>query len=117
VDTLQLIALIIVALIILAVIIAYRRKLKVALKFLGLDLDVEAENEPAPTQQTEEPPAAPPAGVDIEGAKSSGGGIYVGSGRTADPAGTGVRITDADVAGDIMVDEGESGDPKADPPA
>lgn len=43
-DTLQLIALIIVALIVLAAIIAYRRKLKVALKFLGINLDVEAEN-------------------------------------------------------------------------
>ena len=115
-DTLFVVALIVVVLLILAVIIAYRHKLAFVLDFFGIKLNVQAENEPA-NIETKSSATPSPAGVDIEGVKSSGGGLYVGSGRTADPAGTGVRIKDADVADDIIVDSGESGDPKAGPPA
>lgn len=89
-DTLQLIALIIVALIVLAVIIAYRRKLKVALKFLGINLDVEAENEAVPTNR--EPPATTPAGVRARNLKSKKG-ILIEEGTAHDPGGTGIGAT------------------------
>lgn len=115
-DILQLIALIVVALIVLAVIIAYRGKLKVALKFLGLDLDVEAENEPAPTQKTEEPPAAPPAGVRARNLKSEKG-ILIEEGTAHDSAGTGIDAEGLEAGDDILIGKGESGDPKVGPPA
>lgn len=106
-DTLQVIALIVVALVIVAVIIAFRGKLALALQFLGLKLDVQAENEPAP-------PAAGPAGVSVRKTESSEGGLLIEEGRSV--TGTGIEVEEVKVKKDLIIGKGESG-PKAPPPA
>jgi len=110
VDTYQLIALIVIALIILAVIIAFRKKIVLALEFLGIKLNVEAENEP---EQPPEPPA-PPAGVSVEEVEAEGG-LLVDEGHS--DTGPGVAVKKSKFGDDVIIGKGHSGSPKADPPA
>lgn len=107
-DTLQLIALIVVALVILAVIIAFRHKLVLALKFLGIDLKVEAANEARPET------SPPSAGVRVTDVRSTSGGLLVEEGRSE--SGPGIEVERVQTKDDIVIGKGESG-PKADPPA
>jgi hypothetical protein len=108
-SNLQVIALIIVALVILAVIIAYRKKLVLMLRFFGINLSVEAENEP------QQRAAAPPAGVRLKDAKASEGGLLIEEGRSE--TGTGIDVEGVEVKDDIVIGKGGSGTPKTDPPA
>lgn len=113
-DTLSVIALIVIALVILAVIIAFRQKISLTLKGLGFDLGLSGENPaPQPPLQAITPP--PAAGVDVEGLKSRKGGIVIEEGRSQ--TGPGIKARDVNADGDILIGKGESGDPKAPPPA
>ncbi|MBN1992560.1 MAG: hypothetical protein JW953_07620 [Anaerolineae bacterium] len=107
-DTLQVIALIIIALVILAVIIAFRQRLGLSLKFLGLDVQVEAENEGRPPQAQTQPP--PPAGVRVKDAKATAGGLLIEEGQSAQ--GTGIDVEGVEVKDDIVIGKGQSGSPK-----
>jgi hypothetical protein len=123
-DTLSVITLIVIALVILAVIIAFRKRISLTLKGLGFDLGVEAENykpesTPAKPAQPAPPPAAPaqPAGVRAEGLEAAED-IYIEEGRTADSTGVGIEAKELKAKkGSILIGKGESGDPKANPPA
>jgi hypothetical protein len=110
-DLLQVIALIIVALLILAMIVAYQKRLVVALKFLGINLGVEAENEAG------QKPGVAPAGVRARQIKSTEGGILIEAGIAHDASGTGIEVAEFEAKGDIIIGGGESGDPKGQPPA
>lgn len=111
-DTLTVIALIVVALIILAIVIRFRQRLILGLRFFGIGLNVEAED------RTQPGPPATPAGVRVEDAESSEGGLLIEEGRTQDPGGTGVEVKRTKTKDDIIIGKGESGDPKkAEPPA
>jgi hypothetical protein len=123
-DTLSVIALIVIALIILAVIIAFRKKISLTLKAWGIDLGLQAENykpEPAPAkpaQPAPPPPASPqPAGVRAEGLEAAQD-IYIEEGRAADSTGVGIEAKELKAKkGSILIGKGESGGPKATPPA
>jgi hypothetical protein len=120
-DTLSVIALIIIALIILAVIIAFRQKISLTLKAWGIDLGLKAENyqpdhpKDKPTQLA--PPPPQPAGTRLENIESTGGGIYAEGGHAHDPTGVGLEAKNVKAKGDVIFGQGESGDPKANPPA
>jgi hypothetical protein len=111
-DTLQVVALIVIALVILAVIIRYRRKLAFVLEFFGIKLDVRAEDQAGP-----KPAPPPPAGVRARDLTSGEGGIYVEGGHAHHPGGIGADLANLDAKGDIIIGKSESGDPKARPPA
>lgn len=122
-DTLSVVALIVIALIILAVIIAFRKKISLTLKAWGIDLGLQAENyKPEQTQTSPTPPIPPslvppqPAGVRAEGLEAAED-IYIEEGRAGE---TGVGIEAKELKakkGSILIGKGESGDPKANPPA
>jgi len=115
-ETLQVIALIIVALVILAVVIAFRKRITLTLKSWGLDLSLEAENE---TSKADTPaqPAATPAGVRARQLKSKRG-ILIEEGAAHDPGGVGIDASELEAGDDIIIGRGESGaPPKAPPPA
>lgn len=112
-DTLSVIALIVIALVILAVIIAFRQKISLTLKGLGFDLGLSGEN-PAPRQPAR-PAAPPPAGVEVKGLEARKGGIVIEEGRSQ--TGPGIKAEDLSADGDILIGKGQSGDPKAPPPA
>jgi hypothetical protein len=57
----------------------------------------------------------PPAGVDVKGLESRKGGISIEEGRSQ--TGPGIKAEDLSADGDILIGKGESGDPKAPPPA
>jgi hypothetical protein len=116
-DTLQVIALIVVALIVLAVIMAFRKRIVLTLKAWGLDLNLEAENE-SPAAQT--PPlaaaASGQAGVRVHETESTGGGLLIEEGRSE--TGPGIDVQGVKVKDDLIIGKGQSGtSPKADPPA
>jgi hypothetical protein len=133
VDTLQVIALIVIALIVLAVVIAFRKKITLTLQAWGLNLNLEAENEPAQPQAIEQgsvkpdigveasagelpAPATGPAGVRVRDAESSHGGLLIEEGLSA--TGPGVDVEQVKVKDDIVIGKGQSGpDPKEPPPA
>ena len=113
-DTLSVIALIVVALVILAVIIAFRKKISLTLKAWGIDLGLEAEN-PVPRPLTQ-PTIPPPAGVRVEKLESVTGDIVIEEGIAHNPSGTGIEAKDLKAQKDLLIGKGESGDPKAGPP-
>lgn len=113
-DTLQIIALIVIALIILAVIIVFRESIALTLEAWGIRLGLKAKNRTARPLSKPTPPA--PAGVRVEGFES-GGDILIEEGRVHDPTGTGIEAKDLKAKGGILIGKGESGGPKASPPA
>jgi hypothetical protein len=115
-DTLQLLALIIVALIILAVIIAFRRRIMLLLEGWGLKLTVEAENAETPPRPAEKSPATPAAGVSLTDVESTGGGLLVEEGRS-ETGGPGIEADRVKTKKDIIIGTGESLPPKDQPPA
>ncbi|MCK6628942.1 MAG: hypothetical protein L6R45_27655 [Anaerolineae bacterium] len=114
-DTLSVIALIIIALVILAVIIAFRQKVSLTLKGLGFDLGLSGEN--AAPRPPARPAAPPPAGVRAEKLESTAGDIVIEEGTAHNPSGIGIDARDLKAKKDILIGKGESGDPKAPPPA
>ena len=114
-DTLQLLALIIVALIILAVIIAFRRRIMLLLEGWGLKLTVEAENAEAPPQPVEKRDDSSAAGVSLTDVESTGGGLLVEAGRS-ETGGPGIEARQVKTKDDIVIGTGESLPPKDQPP-
>lgn len=121
-DTLQVIALIVVALVIVAVIIAFRKRLAISGKKGDMEFTLEAENETRPGQSRPAKPApvpvspSQPAGVRVEDLKS-GKGILIEGGTAHDPKGVGIEAKKLTADEDIIIGPGQSGDPKAQPPA
>ena len=119
-DTLSVIALIVIALVILAVIIAFRKKISLTLKAWGIDLGLAAENyqpDQAKVKPTPLAPPPPPAGMRLENIESTAGGVYAEGGHAHDPSGVGLEAKNIKAPGDVIFGQGESGDPKAPPPA
>jgi hypothetical protein len=116
-DTLQLLALIIVALIILAVIIAFRRKIALILEGWGFRINVSAENaDPRPEEKEASQPPSPSAGVSLTDVESTGGGLLVEAGRS-ETGGPGIEADRVKTKKDIIIGTGESLPPKDQPPA
>lgn len=116
-DTLQILALIVVALIILAVIIAFRRRIALILEGWGFRINLSAENaDPRPKVKEASQPPSSAAGVSLTDVESTGGGLLVEEGRS-ETGGPGIEAHRVKTKKDIIIGKGESSPPKVDPPA